>query len=140
VGTLDIAFVGVEPHFAVAQRAQTPALFVESVGDQLHLVEPVRPPVALLHRRVHPFGDLAERVGEAELIVFGDVLVAEQQNRVFVPRLADLPGDLRRRLPAQVDAADFRPDGRRQGRDGDVVAGFQRGRHVTLSSQGARPG
>src|SRR5580704_15359706 len=86
-----VALVGVEPHFAVAKRAECLAVGVHVIGDHHHVVP---------RRRIlrafgawfwwHPLCDRAEMGGELALVIFGKILIAEQQHSMLVPGVLDL--------------------------------------------------
>ena len=70
--------------------------------------------------------------GEPALIVFAKVLIAEQQHRMLVPGVHDLPHRLLVQRTAEIDAADFRPDVRMQLDDRNRARPFGDWRHVFL--------
>ena len=113
-----VALVGVEPHLAVSERAERLAVGIDVVADHHHVV-PVRRVGRALGARLrrHPLGDRAEMGGEPALVVFAKVLIAEQQHRMLVPGVLDLPQRLLVQRTAEIDAADFRPNNRMQLRD-----------------------
>ena len=57
--------------------------------------------------------------GKPALIVFTEILIAEQQHRMAVPSVLDLPQCLFVQRSAKIDAADFRADLRMQFSDGN---------------------
>ena len=103
-----MALVGVELHLAVRQGADRLAVFAD-VGDQHHC----RMLRADELRRVD-FRRRAEALGEADLIVLGQRLVAQQDDQMLVPGTEDL---LKTRIVeglAQIDADNLRAEGLRQ--------------------------
>ncbi|MEA3073433.1 MAG: hypothetical protein QOD29_4879 [Alphaproteobacteria bacterium] len=106
-----VALVGVEPHLAVAERAERLAVGIELVADQHHVVPSRRvadPGCSRLRR--HPLGDRAEIGCKPPLVVLAEALAAEQQHGVLVPGVLDLAQRFRIQRAAKIDAADFRPD------------------------------
>src|SRR4029077_19742636 len=69
---------------------------------------------------------------EPALIVFAQLLIAEQQHRMVVPGVLDRPQGLRVQRTAEIDAADFRPDVRMQFCDRNRAGPFGDWRHVLL--------
>ena len=128
-----VALVGVEPHFAVAERAERLAVGVDMIADRHHVVPHqriLRARCAELRR--HPLGDRTEMGGEAALIVFAKILIAEQQHRMLVPSVLDRAHRLLVLRTAEIDAADFRPDVRMQFCDRNRTRPFGDWRHVVL--------
>ena len=86
----DIGFVRVKTHFAMAERAQGFTVFVHLIGDHQH-IGPFRAHGFIgAFRCDYTFGDSPEISGEPKLVVFGNILGTEQQNRVVGPSLLDL--------------------------------------------------
>ena len=69
--------------------------------------------VAGRRRPVARFQD-TEMLGEADLLVLGQLLIAEHDHEVPVPGVENGRDRLRRRLLAQIDADDFGAERRRQ--------------------------
>ncbi len=59
--------------------------------------------------------DFAEPPGEAKLLLVGQVLVPEHQHDMPAPLIENVLNGLLGQLLAQIEAADFRAQGRRQG-------------------------
>jgi hypothetical protein len=73
--------------------------------------------------------EAAEVAGEAQLLLLGDFLAAEDQHDMVVPGLADGGHRLGRQFLGQIDAADLRAAGGGQRRD---LHGLQNGGHGLL--------
>jgi hypothetical protein len=56
--------------------------------------------------------------GEIEVLVLGEMLIGEDQDRVLRERILDCREVVRVDFPRQVDIADFRSEGRRDRTDG----------------------
>ena len=111
-----------EPEFAFAEGADRFAVNLD-VGDEQNflviLLDSLGPAAQRL-RRLLAVAELAEIGSESQLQFLGDGLAAEYQHQVLAPGLLDRPHRPLRQFPRQVDAADLRAAGGRQGSDGDV--------------------
>ena len=85
---LDIAFVGVEPHLAITQRAHRPALVIELISNELHRIVWVSTKAALFNRRLYACRNLAVNPGIGKLFIVGEILIPDQQDTVLGPRLS----------------------------------------------------
>ena len=91
-----------EHQFAVGQQADRFSVFAD-IADQ-H-----QPPVAAISAVFRARADgLAEVFGKADLIVFGDILVAEYQNQMIEPGSAECYEGLGIAGCAQIDIANLR--------------------------------
>ncbi len=96
-----------EVHLAVGERADRLAVFAD-IGDEHY-----RGMAAYELRRMN-LGRWAEHLGEANLVLFGEMLIAQQDDEVLVPDVAHLrDGSVVERV-AQVDADDLGAERRRQ--------------------------
>jgi hypothetical protein len=117
----------------VAQRAQRLAAGVDLVADHHHVVPFGRPGSAGRTRlRRHALGHRAEIGGEATLVVFTEILIAEQEHGVLVPGIHDLAQRILVERAAEIDPANFRPDLRVQLGDRDSLGPFRQHRHDSL--------
>src|SRR5213592_1454565 len=98
------AVAEIEQMGAVVARQRIAVL--AEIGD---VVQPGGEPVIFLlgHRAAARILTLAEIARKRQLLVVGDVLVAEQQHGVFIHAGFDILGLLRGQRLAQIDARDF---------------------------------
>jgi hypothetical protein len=96
-----MALIGVELHLAVRQRADRLAVLAH-VGDQHHR-----------RMRAHELfgmdlGRRAEAFSKPNLIVFGQLLAAQQDDQMLMPGIEHVPGKRIVDGIAQIDADNFR--------------------------------
>ena len=110
---LDIAFVGVEPHLAIAQRAHRLALIIKFIGNELHRIVRISPKGALFNRRLYARRNLAVNPGIGELLILGEVLIPDQQDTVLCPGLTEDRASRRINRLRNIETTDFDANHRR---------------------------